>query len=131
MTNKLIFIFLMCFSVINAPKAQQTTIIENISRYFGTANSDGLSKYFSSTVQMDIINEEDVYSKVQAEIILKGFFTEHLPSSYNVIHQLNSNASYRFGVLEMITQNGKFRISFSMKETSGKYKITEIRIITI
>ena len=83
---------------------------------------------FTSTVELIILNEEDVYSKVQAEIILKDFLGKHQPKSARVIHRLDSNPSYRFAVIELDTEDGKFRTTISLKDTGGRFLITEMRI---
>ena len=130
MRNNILLVAVLCFFIVQAPRAQESDIIENIAGYFRSSNTQELSKYFASTVELTILEEEDVYSKVQAEIILKDFFTKHSPSSIKTLHRLNSNPTYRLGVLSMATDNGKFRVSFSMKNTSGKFVITEISIKT-
>lgn len=109
-------------------KAQTTDIIDDIFGFLRVSDTKELSKHFASTVELTILTEEDVYSKVQAEIILKNFLDKHVPASVKIIHRLNSNPNYRFGVALLNTSNGNFRTSFSMKNTGGRFQVTEIRI---
>ena len=103
-------------------------VIDDVSVYFKTGNVKELSKYFSSTVELSILNKEEVYSANQAELILKDFFIKHPPVGVKVIHRVVSNANYKFGVIILSTSKGNFRVSFELKNTAGGFNITQIRI---
>lgn len=123
--------FLACillFFSFQVATAQEGDIVDEIAGLLKSSNTKEISKYLASTVELTILSEEDVYSKVQAELILKDFFGKHQPSSIKVIHRLSSNPNYRFGVVQLTTENGVFRTTFSMKNTAGKFLITEMRI---
>jgi hypothetical protein len=107
---------------------QETDIIESVTRTFRNTDTQELSKFLSSNVELDILADQDVYSKPQTELILKDFINKHHPVSVKSLHRLDSNPNYRFGVFVMNTSSGKFRVSFSMKNSSGKFLITEISI---
>lgn len=103
-------------------------ILDDISTYVKTGNSKQLAKSLSPSVEMTILTEDNVYSKIQAEIILKDFFQKHPPVSVKLVHKLTSNPNYRFMVLLLHTDNGDFRTSVSLKNNNGEFLITEIRI---
>jgi hypothetical protein len=128
MKNNIIISVLLCFLMVSGAKAKQTDIVNQLTGLLKTSNSREISKHFASTVELIILNEEDVYSKVQAEIILKDFFNKHEPRSAEVIHRLDSNPNYKFAVIELDTANGKFRTTISLKDTGGRFLITEMRI---
>ncbi len=133
MKTRILLIFvLLTFSALFLPfeqaKAQSSDIIDDISSLLRSSNTKEISKHFASTLELTILSEEDVYSKVQAEQILKDFFNKHNPSSVKIIHRLVSNPGYRFGVALITTDKGEFRTSFSMKDNGGKFLITEMHI---
>ena len=128
MKTHILLSFLWCFLTLLPVKANQTDIVNELTTNLRAANTREISKHFASTVELIILNEEDVYSKVQAEIILKDFLYKHKPVSASVVHRLDSNPSYRFAVIELDTENGNFRISISLKDTGGRFLITEMRI---
>ena len=120
---------LLLFFNSQSSKAQSSDVIDDICGLIKTCDTKGLSKYyFASTVELGILTEEDVYSKVQAEQILKDFFNKHNPNSVKVVHRLVSNPDYKFAVVLINTDKGRFRTSFSMKNTGSKFLITEMRI---
>lgn len=115
-------------SQILTPMAFQGDIVDTLSGLFKSSNSKEISKYFSSSVELRINEEEDVYSKAQAEQILREFFTKNTPLTSTVVHLINTNPNYRFGILALGTRNGKFRVAVTLKKTANVFLITELRI---
>ena len=103
-------------------------IVKVVTGYLKTSNTQEIAKNFASTVELIILSEDNVYSKIQAELILKDFFSKHKPVSAKLIHLLDSNPNYRFAVIALKSIKGDFRISFSLKDTGGKFLITDMRI---
>jgi hypothetical protein len=110
--------------------AFQGDVIDGLSAHFKTGNSKEIAASFSQSVDLIIIDEEDVYSKAQAEQILRSFFSKYPPVKSAVIHRLNTNPNYRYGALSLVTKNGTFRVSITMKKTGSAFFITELRIET-
>ena len=120
--------FCVCILMVLPVKAIKKDIVDDLAGYLKSSSTKEMSRHFASTVELIILNEEDVYSKVQAEIILKDFLYKHKPVDARVVHRLDSNPSYRFIVIELDTENGSFRTSISLKDSGGTFLITEMRI---
>lgn len=103
-------------------------IIEEISSSFQSGNTKEISEHFASTINLSILNDNNVYSKVQAEIILNSFLNAHEPRSAKIIHRLNNSTSYKHAVIELATNKGNFRVSYSLRVDSNKAQIVELRI---
>ncbi|WP_240615431.1 DUF4783 domain-containing protein [Pedobacter paludis] len=108
--------------------AIQADIIDDLSSYFKSSNSKEIAKNFASTIELIIIDEEDVYSKAQGEQILKDFFIKHPPVKTSIFHKINTNPNYRFGVILLSTSKETFRVSITMKKFNTNFLITELRI---
>lgn len=106
--------------------AQDT--IDDIPIHFKNGNTKDLAASFANTVSLSISADESVYSKVQAEIVLRDFFAKHDPSGVKVLHRLDSGSSHRYIVFNLSTARGVFKISVVMKSTDDRFLITEIRI---
>ncbi|WP_245735110.1 DUF4783 domain-containing protein [Pedobacter hartonius] len=119
---------LILFTHIFYAMAFQGDIVDTLSGLFKSANSKEISKNFSSSVELSINEEEDVYPKAQAEQIIREFFTKNPPVSSAVIHLINTNPNYRFGILALNTKNGKFRVAITLKKTANTFFITELRV---
>jgi hypothetical protein len=111
-------------------RALQADIIDDLSLQFKTANSKDIAKNFASSVELIIIDQEDVYSKAQSEQILKDFFIKNPPVKTTIIHRLSNNPNFRLGIISLQTKNGKFRVTITMnlKKPANTFLITELRI---
>lgn len=91
-------------------------------------NATELAKHFNSSVELVILDKDDVYSKQQAEQILKSFFEKNKVKSFALLHQGGKEgAQYAIGNLE--TVSGKiYRVYFLVKESTGNPLIHQMRI---
>ncbi|MBR5982505.1 MAG: DUF4783 domain-containing protein [Bacteroidales bacterium] len=91
-------------------------------------NSTELAKYFNNSVEVAILETEAVYSRQQAEQVVKNFFDKNSPKNFTLLHQGGkSEAQYAIGTLEIIGGK-KFRVYFLVKEQSGTPLIHQLRI---
>lgn len=117
-----IILYLLPFGAV----AQNT--IDHIAELIKQANTAELEKQFAPTVDITILKDEHVYSKTQASIVLNKFFTQNKPKSVKIFHKVNTNNSYRFGVILLTTDKGVYRVSFTMNGANGNLQIIDMRI---
>jgi len=128
---KSVFIFItVCFfgqlnQVMNTGRAD---VIDNIARCFATGNSKELAVYLSSMVSLSTLEDNNTYSKNQTEMLLRNFFDKYNFRGAKIIHRLDTNASNRYVVLELMGTKQKFRVSLSLKDFNSEFLITDIRI---
>jgi hypothetical protein len=125
---KFLFPILFILSPFLPLGAFQADFIGDMSVIFKAGDAKALAKNFSSSVELSIIDEGDVYSKAQAEQIVRDFFVKHNPTNSTIIHQINTNPNLRFGILNLDTRGGKFRVSLTSKKVNQSFLITELRI---
>ncbi|EDM33933.1 hypothetical protein PBAL39_06081 [Pedobacter sp. BAL39] len=125
---KPLLLLTILFTYFSSPIAAQSDIIEDLCVHFKAGSSKEIAASFSSSVDLIIIDEEDVYSKAQAEQILRNFFTKYTPVKAAVVHLINANPKFRFGIISLQTKTGKFRVSITMKKSNNTFFITELRI---
>ncbi|MBL7882786.1 MAG: DUF4783 domain-containing protein [Bacteroidia bacterium] len=108
--------------------AFSTDIIEDIASAIRSGNPKTISTYFIDNIDLKVIDKEDVYSKAQAEMILKNFFSKHNVKTYTIAHKsVQKNGSqYVIGTLE--TLNGKFRVYFLVKTVGSQTLIQQFKI---
>ena len=107
-----------------------TDPVDTVAALIGQGNTHELSRYFAQNVEMTIMDAENVYTKTQAELVLDKFFSQNKPQAVKMLHKINSNRNYRFAVLILNTDKGTFRVTYTMKETSGNLALIELRIET-
>jgi len=123
-----LLLFIFSLSAFTSFKPAQADVFDDLSSYFRSGNSKEIAKSFASTIELIIIDEEDVYSKAQGEQILKDFFIKHPPVKTSIFHKINTNPNYRFGVIILSSSKETFRVSATLKKFNTSFLITELRI---
>ncbi len=122
--NKIFLILLLTVGSVTA-KADILTDIGNAIR---SGDARSVAKYFSTTVDLTILQQEEVYSKAQAEQVLRDFFFKNTPRSFELIHKgvSKEGAKYAIGTLTT-TQGTQYRTYFFVKQTSTGEFVQELR----
>jgi len=128
MGTKMFFTLITVLNLFFNSEPQQKDTFDTLSGYFKSSGSKEIAAYFSPLIEMNVLSDENEYSKAQAELILRDFFQKNKPVSVRVIHRLSSNPNFRFAVLSYQTDSEKFRVSVSMSREVDKFLIKVIRI---
>jgi Domain of unknown function (DUF4783) len=100
--------------------------IDDVITAMKTGNSGGVAKYFDNNVEISMPDKSNSYSKSQAELVLKDFFTSNPVKSFEVIHKgENAGSQYCIGTLQ--TKNGAYRTTIFMKQKDNKQVLQELR----
>lgn len=102
-------------------------VLDDISLAVKSGNAREVAKYFDTSVEITIYNESKVYSKSQAEMVLKDFFTKNPVSSFNIIHKGTSNEGSQYGIGTLVTGGGSFRTYVYIKQKGTAFFIQEMR----
>lgn len=99
-------------------------VIEAVRR--GSARD--LARHFGNNVDLAIPGNDGTYSKAQAELIMRNFFTENRPDSFTVNHQGASRDGSPFVIGNYETTGNKsYRTYFLIKKVSDNYFIHHIQ----
>jgi hypothetical protein len=88
----------------------------------------GLTKFFSSSVELTLLENEGIYSKQQSEQMIKNFFVQHPPKNVNLQHKGSSAQGAKYAIITYEASNGKFRVYIFMKDNGQGLKVNEFRI---
>jgi hypothetical protein len=92
------------------------------------AQTAGVTKFFSSNVELTLLENEGIYSKQQSEQMLKNFFTQHPPKNVNIQHKGSSAQGAQYAIIIYESTNGKFRTYIFMKDNGKGLQVNEFRI---
>jgi len=119
-----IFVLFLLFTA----STKALDIYDEIANAIRSGDSKQIAMYFGNSIDLTIMNQEDVYSKAQAELIVKDFLYKNSPKTFSILHKGSSKEGTLYAIGNLVTLNGKtFRTSFFVKMGAGKYIIQELR----
>lgn len=99
--------------------------IEEVVSAMRTGDANQLSKYFDDRVDIQFPTKTENYSRAQAEMILKDFFSTNSVKNFQVKHTgENNGAQFCIGLLQ--TRNGNYRTKLYMKQKGERQVLQEI-----
>ncbi|MBK7887561.1 MAG: DUF4783 domain-containing protein [Bacteroidetes bacterium] len=119
-------LFLLSVNIASA----ELDLLDDIANALRSGDAKSVSKYFGNSVDLTIITQEEVYSKVQAEQVLRDFFSKNQPRSFTIIHKGESKEGARYAIGSLITTQGvSYRTYFYIKQQGGNAIIQELRFM--
>ena len=129
MRNNKLFLSLLVLiiALLTITVSARTDIFDDIALAIKSGNCKEVARYFSTRVELKIDNVENIYSKAQAEMILKDFFDKNPPVNFSIKHKGASQKGLPYVIGYLQTTTGKYRTYFLFKEVSGKLYIQELQ----
>ncbi len=93
----------------------QTDVFDTFAKNIKTSNVSALSSSFNTTIELGLPNNDDAYSKSQAEMILKDFFAKNTPSNFIIDHKGTSGGNSRFANGTLETNTGRYKVYILVK----------------
>ncbi|MBN1416195.1 MAG: DUF4783 domain-containing protein [Bacteroidales bacterium] len=103
----------------------RSEIPEAVINAIGRGNAAVLASYFNPSLELAIVDKEDVYTKQQAELIMRDFFTRNTPSSFTILHKGGKEGS-QFAIGNLVTSGGSYRVTILVKMKDGKTLIHQL-----
>jgi hypothetical protein len=103
--------------------------LDDITYAIRLGNAGELSRYLDSRVDISLPEKSDNYSKIQAEMIIRDFFSTNGVRNF-VVRKMgfSGGAEYCVGVLQ--TRNGDYRTTLFTRQKGDKQLLQELRFQT-
>ncbi len=109
---------------------EQTGSLDAVIGALRSGNASQLSGYFDDNVELTLPDKSDSYSKAQAQLIVKDFFSNNGVKGFELKHKGDSPGGH-FCIGTLQTSAGNFRTNVFMKTKGGKEVVKEIRFQSI
>ncbi|OSZ82654.1 hypothetical protein CAP35_05155 [Chitinophagaceae bacterium IBVUCB1] len=119
-----ILTILSSFILLAAANAQA---LEDVTNGIRSGNVTAVAKFFDNTVVITINNNQSVYSKAQAEIVMKDFFARNQVKEFTVKQGGPSGQNAKYAVGTLLTTNGTYQVYLVLKQKDDSYVLREIR----
>jgi len=104
--------------------------LDDITYAIRAGNVGELSRYLDNRVDISLPDKSDTYSKIQAEMIIRDFFSTNGVQNFTVKHKGNNGGGSEFCVGVLQTHNGDYRTTLFVKQKGDKQLLQEIRFQT-
>jgi hypothetical protein len=102
-------------------------IPDEIAVSLKSGNAKILATFFNQNIELRILDNDNVYSKAQAEQIVNNFFNRYVPERFNIIHQGGKEGAH-YVIGNLVTRQETFRVYFLLKQTNDKNIIHQLII---
>jgi hypothetical protein len=106
----------------------QNDVKDQVVLALKTGNARALAAHLMANVDLTLPGASDVYSKAQAEQLIKKFFDEHRPSDLSIEHEGVSKLGDRYYIGRLKTNAGEFRVTFFLKKAADVFQVKQLRI---
>ena len=98
-----------------------------ISKYFQAGDYNSLSAWFADNLELDILGSNSNCSRNQARRIMKNFFADYTPKSFEIVHKSGKTPMrYAIGVLQAGGES--FQVTLYVRTGEGKSDIQQLKI---
>lgn len=87
-----------------------------------------MEKYFDNFVPITLNGNQAIYSRNQAEVVLRDFFDKNTPRDFNAMENGAPDNNSKFMIGTFDSQNAKFNVYILMKLKDGNYIIQDLRL---
>jgi hypothetical protein len=117
---------LLSFAILLMLSSFITVSFTEVVNAIKSGDAAQVSKFFDTTVEITFPEKSNSYSKSQAELVLRDFFTSNGVKDFEVLHKSETQGS-QFCIGNLQTNNGTFRTTIFMKQKGDKELIQELR----
>ena len=128
-TSKMIVLLfsVLLLSTTSVYSQSETSFPRDVIKATKSGDAQILSAHFFDNIELVLPGKTGVFSRKQAEMIVKDFFSQNPPSDFRIIHEgRKENASYAIGNFSSST--GVYRFTFLTKNAANKVLIHQLRI---
>ncbi|NCB18201.1 MAG: DUF4783 domain-containing protein [Bacteroidia bacterium] len=127
MKNIFFVLLLTLVNSFSASAQKEQDVFVPISKYIQNGDAERLSAWFAPNLEMDILGNSNVCSKQQAKQILKEFFNEYSPKTFEIAYK-SGKAPMKYAIGSLNAGGSKFRVTLFVKTQQNGNFIQQLRI---
>lgn len=121
-------IYVLITTIVLISPFQQGVPYAKLDTAFDQKNAEAIVSHSRDKVLINILGKEGAYSKSQAVLVLKDFFTGKPNGNFNFTFKGTESPSGTFAIGNYSCGSTKYRITMHFKHSGEDYKIESITI---
>jgi hypothetical protein len=102
-----------------------TNNVNDVVSALKVGDASRMSKYFDNLVEISLNDRSHSYSRSQAELVMRDFFTSNDVTNFQVVYK-STGADVEYCMGKLTTRHGEYQTSFSLKNRGDRKLIQEI-----
>lgn len=98
-----------------------------VGKYLQTGDCDRLSNWFADNLDLEVLGMSNNCSRNQARLILKDFFEDNPPTSFELLHKSNKD-SMRYAIGHLTAGGESYNVIIYIKSADGRNFIEHLAI---
>mgnify|MGYP002713028572 CR=1 FL=1 len=129
-TKSILLLLVALFLVVSLPSVgQKNKTVAQIKLVLEVGNAHELSQFLNDKVDLNIDGDAGTYSHSQAEGVLKNFFKQNPPKSFQINHEGNSQNGLVYAIGEYVTEENSFRVWIRLKKINDQFMVHEMSFV--
>jgi hypothetical protein len=101
--------------------------LDDITGAIRVGNAGELSQFLDTRVDISLPDKSDTYSKIQAEMIIRDFFSTNGVQNFLIKYKRSNGGGSEFCVGVLQTHHGDYRTTLFIKQKGDKQLLQELR----
>ena len=125
---KIVVLLLLFIGTSKLSAQQDDQVIKQVHKAMKEANAKNLATFFHSTVDLEVDETDGNFSKNQAEMIIREFFSKNPVKTCTIKHQGSSNdgSKYIIGLYTSKSNTG-YRVYILLKRSDAGLRINQMQ----
>lgn len=120
------FLTIACSLLVVAAQAQ--SVLEDVVNAIRNSNVAAIEKYYDNIVPITMNSTQSAYSRTQASLVLKDFFTRNTPKDVLILNSGAATSNSQFAIGTFTTTSGvTYNLYILLKSKDNTYYLQELR----
>jgi hypothetical protein len=125
--KKIILLMIITLLAVWAKVEAQEDPFDSIIKAFQKSDAGSLSSSFNTTVELLLPDNENTYSAVQGEMIMKDFFKKYPPDSFTEIQKGTIDPASRFAICNYVSGSIQYQVCINIRKENDRFLIQKIK----
>ncbi len=108
--------------------ANLTAVYSSLEKAINEGDEQKIISHVGEKILLEVNNVESVYSKPQAEQILKDFFEKNKPVLFEITFRGSKKGNYAMIGTLLSDKQKKFRVSMRLRENGNTFQLEKLSI---